>query len=259
MHSSDAAESIVRMSLNGLEVAAKISGSGAKNVVALIYTILKDKKMSKGKTNLANMLKTGKELKIFTVNKKDLKKFADEAKRYGILFSALVDKKSKGNDGVVDIMVKAEDAARINRIVTRYHLGSIDETTIRTEIAKDSKEVPSKGIEVLSVEDKLIDEILSKPVQKEENEVSNPDVAKMEKSPPSEPSLENRNNLEGTKSKDKEVAKPSVREDLKNIKAEQKKEMDLGKSNLDKKQDVPSKNNEHIQPKNKKKKVKDRA
>lgn len=40
--SGDAAESIVRMSLQGLEVAVRLSGSGAKNIAALMIAILKD-------------------------------------------------------------------------------------------------------------------------------------------------------------------------------------------------------------------------
>ena len=35
----EAAEQIVRMSLEGFEVAAKITGSGAKNIAILLYTI----------------------------------------------------------------------------------------------------------------------------------------------------------------------------------------------------------------------------
>ena len=83
--SSDAAEQIVRISLEGFEVAAKITGSGAKNIAALICAIMKDRQKSAGKTKLKNMLKSGKELKIFSVRQEDLKKFVEEAKRYGIL------------------------------------------------------------------------------------------------------------------------------------------------------------------------------
>ena len=104
--SGDAAESIVRMSLQGLEVAVRLSGSGAKNVAALMIAILKDQKQTKGKTRLTNMLKSGKELKVFTVKEEDLRKFTEEAKRYGVLFCAL---KSRGKsvEGLVDIMVRA--------------------------------------------------------------------------------------------------------------------------------------------------------
>ena len=81
--SGDAAESIVRMSLQGIEVAARISGSGAKNIAVLLYTIMKDKQQTKGKTKLTNMLKSGKELKVFSVKQEDLKKRRGRGKGRG--------------------------------------------------------------------------------------------------------------------------------------------------------------------------------
>lgn len=65
----DVSEQVVRLSLEGFEVLARLTGSGAKNVAAMIYTIMKDKKQTKGKINLNNMIRTGKPLKIFTVSK----------------------------------------------------------------------------------------------------------------------------------------------------------------------------------------------
>ena len=102
--SSDAAEQIVRMSLQGFEVGARITGSGAKEIAALLMAVMKDKKRTTGKTNLTNMLKSGKELKVFSVKQEDFKKFTEEAKRYGVLYSALINKKAK--DGVIDILMK---------------------------------------------------------------------------------------------------------------------------------------------------------
>jgi hypothetical protein len=72
---------------------------------------MKDKKKTAGKTNLVNMLKSGKELKVFSVRQEDFKKFTEEAKRYGVLYTALINKKAK--DGVTDILVKAEDASKL--------------------------------------------------------------------------------------------------------------------------------------------------
>lgn len=40
----EAAEQIVRMSLEGFEVVAKITGAGAKNIAILLYSILKEEK-----------------------------------------------------------------------------------------------------------------------------------------------------------------------------------------------------------------------
>ena len=139
--SGDAADQIVKISLEGFEVAARITGRGAKDVGALLYAIMKDRRKSTGKTNLSNMLKSGKELKVFSVKNDDFKTFASEAKRYGILYTALISKKDKKLDGVTDILVKAEDAAKINRIVDRFKFAEFDKDTIRTEITKN----PSLG------------------------------------------------------------------------------------------------------------------
>ena len=91
----EAAEQIVRMSLEGFEVAAKITGAGAKNIAILLYSILKEEKKTKGKARLTSMLRSGKELKVFTVKSDDLKKFTQEAKKYGVLYCVLTDRKNK--------------------------------------------------------------------------------------------------------------------------------------------------------------------
>ena len=249
--SGDAAESIVRMSLQGFEVATRITGSGAKNVAALIYAIMKDNSQTKGKTRLTNMIKSGKELKVFTVKEEDFKKFTQEAKRYGVLFCALKGKE-KNVDGIVDIMVRAEDASKINRIVERFKFATIDTASIKNDVRKlkDSKE---NDIVVKSIEEKLVDDILTKPLVKEEKEPLNPQVAKMEKNPLSEPISKSKNKSDlGTK-----LQKPSVREEIKKIKEEQAK-TNLGKSEFSKAKNKVNKI-KYKQHKNKKKKIKERG
>lgn len=185
--SSDAAEQIVRMSLQGFEVGLRVTGAGAERIIALILASMKDKKKTTGKTNLTNMLKSGKELKVFPVKQIDFKKFTEEAKRYGVLYTALVNKKAK--DGVVDILVKDEDASKINRIVQRFNLASFDEVTIRSEIQKT----------------------------KDMKKLVNPHLAKTEKSPQSKPLLkEQKNSDKGSKIKER----PSVRAKLEKARQE---------------------------------------
>ena len=218
--SGDSAEQVVRLSLEGFEVIAKLTGSGAKNIAALLYTIMKDQKQTKGKTRINNMLKSGKSLKIFSVKQEDLKTFTQEAKRYGILYTALVDRKHKNIDGMVDIMVRDEDAPRINRIVERFKLITIDTAQVQTIVQKsidDRKEQRSheKGVQTKTKEDVLS----QKPIQKENNQVENFNSAMTVKNPQSELSS---NKAEG-------VAKPlnrkkSVRKELKEIKEEVRKE-----------------------------------
>lgn len=138
--SSEAAEQIVKMSLEGFEVAARITGTGAKDVAALLYAVMKDKRKTAGKTRLTAMLKSGKELKVFSIKREDLISFKDYAKQYGVLYSALIGKNEKINDGVVDIMVRAEDASKIDRIIKRFKLASYDDVSIRSEVEKSISE-----------------------------------------------------------------------------------------------------------------------
>ena len=72
MNSSESAEAIVRMTLQGSEVALKIAGSGTKELMIMLYTILNGQQKVKGKTTLTNMLKSGKELKVFSVKQEEI-------------------------------------------------------------------------------------------------------------------------------------------------------------------------------------------
>ena len=86
----DSAEEIVRLSLEGFEVVARISGSMAKNVAIMLYTMSKDtNKKTKGRTNLTNIMKSKSDLRVFSMKQEDFLKFKKEAKRYGILYCSL--------------------------------------------------------------------------------------------------------------------------------------------------------------------------
>ena len=260
----EAAEQIVRMSLEGFEVAAKITGAGAKNIAILLYSILKEEKKTKGKARLTSMLRSGKELKVFTVKSGDLKKFTQEAKKYGVLYCVLTDRKNKDPNAEVDVIARAEDASKISRIVERFNLASVDTASIVTEAekskdAKDGQPEPDIGVQEKAEKDKLLDELMGKPVQKEEN-APNPSVAKTEKCPQSEPTSEQpKKSAEGaTMTKEK----TSVREELRKIKEsrkEQKAEINtsvLDKSGASDRAKSANGKTEHKQPQRKKKKPK---
>ena len=259
----EAAEQIVRMSLEGFEVAAKITGAGAKNIAILLYSILKEEKKTKGKARLTSMLRSGKELKVFTVKNADLRKFTQEAKKYGVLYCVLADRKNKDPNAEVDVIARAEDASKISRIVERFDLASVDTASIVTEAeksrdAKDGQPEPEIGVQEKAEKDKLLDALMGKPMQKEEN-APNPSVAKTEKSPLSEPTSEQpRKSAEGaTMTKDE---KPSVREELRKIKESRKEQEADVSPTLDKEKSPdrakPAGKTEHKQPQRKKKKPK---
>ena len=260
----EAAEQIVRMSLEGFEVAAKITGAGAKNIAILLYSILKEEKKTKGKARLTSMLRSGKELKVFTVKSGDLKKFTQEAKKYGVLYCVLTDRKNKDHNAEVDVIARAEDASKISRIVERFNLASVDTASIVTEAekskdAKDGQSEPDIGVQEKAEKDKLLDELMGKLVQKEEN-APNPSVAKTEKSPQFEPTSEQPKKFAEGATMTKE--KPSVREELRKIKESRKEqEAEIGTSALDKsgasdRAKSANGKTEHKQPQRKKKKPK---
>ena len=141
-YGAEAADQVVRITLNGVEVAARITGKAAERLAALIYSIIKDNRRTKGKGRLNNMLKSGKELAIFTIKDRNMPKFMSEAKRYGILYCVLKDRKA--NDGVTDIMVRETDSSKVNRIFTRYGLYDFSKASIRTEVVKSREEAEAQ-------------------------------------------------------------------------------------------------------------------
>ena len=76
---SDPADQIVRYSLEGTEVALKLSGLAAKNFALFVYAVLKDQKKTRGKTRLVRMLKEQRPFKFFQIPQEALREFAKEA------------------------------------------------------------------------------------------------------------------------------------------------------------------------------------
>ena len=277
----EAAEQIVRMSLEGFEVAAKITGAGAKNIAILLYSILKEEQKTKGKARLTNMLRSGKELKVFTVKSGDLKKFTQEAKKYGVLYCVLADRGNKDSNAEVDVIARAEDASKISRIVERFNLASVDTASIvneaekskgakgKTKNAKTAGEKdagaengqPDIGVQEKAEKDRLMDALMGKPIKKEEN-APNPSLAKTEKSPLSEPTLkQQRKSAEGATMTKAE--KPSVREELRKIKEGRKEqEADAApakEKSSDRAKKPPAGKTEHKQPQKRKRKPKSKG
>lgn len=258
----DAAEQVVRLSLEGVEVAAKLSGSAAKEIALLLISVLKQEHKTKGKARLTNMIKSGKELKVFSIPQKDLKKFVQQAKRYGVLYNVLRDRNNNSENAPVDIIARAEDASKIQRIVDRFELGKVDKASIVSEAEKDIAERKEAEIErpVKTKGQLIAEEAIDKP-NKETRSHSNPTAAKTDKSPPSRRSSKGKS-TRSDKGKAKQPDKPSVREELERIKAQSDKSKGAERKVPEKKTEkkTPSKNNQtkHKQPKPKKRKSKER-
>ena len=216
-YSGDAAEQVVRMSLETGEVAVRLAGSGAKQLAVLIYAILREQKKTAGKARLTNMLRSGKELKVFAVKDGDLQKFCEEAKKYGVLYCVLKDKNA--TDGITDIMVRAEDAAKVNRIFTRFGLATVDLASLKTELVKEqNKARTEEDADLRSGSDKPHNDDFVKELFGEDQEKhiveENPLTGRTEAEHPSESTSQSRWAAEMSSDR------PSVREAMKIIRQE---------------------------------------
>ena len=282
--SGEAADQVVRMSLEVGEAALKITGAGAKQLAVLLYAVLKEQKKTKGRARLETLVRSGKPLTVYSVKESDLKQFVTEAKRYGILYCAV--RNPKGSiDGMVDVVVKEEDAPRINRIVERFKFASVTEAAqIKTEIEKSREEKshgksretssgktrPDTGKTNQKEEHLQEQKVVSgkspevprqeHPEKSQEDRImdqQNPSLAKTEKSRLSEPiSVRPDKTAEGTSKlyTPSVPKKPSVRKELNEIKAARKKEAE-GKAQETVSKEKPSRTRQtqHTQPQNRKK------
>lgn len=232
-NSGDAAEQVVRMSLEGAEFAFKITGVAAKNVAAALYTVLKDQKKTKGKARIEAMLRQQRPMTVYTLQKEDCPEFSRHAKSYGILYAPIPVRKG---DDTIDILVFEADAPRANRIIDKFNLTVVDIASLKSEIEKSrEKRGSEQSVPEKSEDDQLLDELMEKPVQKEKAQPETPAAEKKapfapaaEKSPPSEPISES--SSKSARGTSDGAEKPSVRQELRDIQAQRKKEAEAARA-----------------------------
>ncbi|MBO4898628.1 MAG: PcfB family protein [Clostridia bacterium] len=115
--SGEVADLMVKEGLQVTEEVAKLTGLGAKNLAAIIIALLKEDNKLQGKTNLKKLLKSDKPLCILQIKESDINKFNSEAKKYGVLFTAVKD--ATNNTGLCDIIAKQEDVTKLNYIMEK--------------------------------------------------------------------------------------------------------------------------------------------
>ena len=129
---SDPADQVVRYTLEGTEFALRLSGTAAKNFAVFVAAVLREQKKTRGKTNLARLLREGKPLKFFSVPADRMREFAQEAKRHGLLFVPMRDRNDPEH---IEIAIWAEDSAKVERIIDRMQLDVVE--TGEAEIMSD--------------------------------------------------------------------------------------------------------------------------
>ena len=225
--SGEVADLMVKEGLMITEEVVKLTGLGAKNLAAIVIALLKEDNKLQGKTNLKKLLKSDKPLCIMQIKESDIGKFNSEAKKYGVLFTAVNDKSN--DSGLCDIIAKQDDVTKLNYIMEKLGYSAV-EPEIEPEPEPEKKEPENEPDK--DAPDKQKDEHSKNPFprakenQRESESTKHGDTDK----------TENRTN-----------GKPSVKQKVEDIKAEQNKQ---------KAEKAPEKqkSNEHTQPSKKKKK-----
>lgn len=142
-YGAEPADQVVRYSLEGTEVALRLSGSAAVTFAKFVAAVLQDQKKTHGKTRLVRLLREGKPLKFFSVEKERMREFAHEAKMHGLLFVPMRDKTDPGH---IEIAILADDASKVNRIFDRLQLDVVDTGMAEAvdEVAQDMEAVPAE-------------------------------------------------------------------------------------------------------------------
>lgn len=123
------------------------AGKGAMKLLLFAIALAKSQPRTKGKIKLEKMLSQGRELVPFQILERDKRTFHKLAKDYGITYVMV--KNSKTQDGRVEVIAKAEDAGRINRIIERLGYpaptreGEEKNAVTRTLSKEESKEYGS--------------------------------------------------------------------------------------------------------------------
>ena len=74
---------------------------------------------------MVRLLKSGQELQVFRMKPEEYTAFKPQAKQYRLLYSALRNKQDK--DGLIDLVVRADEIPRVNHIFERIGYGSVQQ------------------------------------------------------------------------------------------------------------------------------------
>ena len=129
MDGGAAAEQIVKLSMDGAEVALRITGSLAKEGIVALLALLQREQANPtlrtaGAEWAGRMIKSGKPLDMVAIKNGDLKQFAKKAKQYGITYAVVRDKEVK-DSGYSNIFVLTEDMPRLSRILDQLESNTV--------------------------------------------------------------------------------------------------------------------------------------
>ena len=135
----DAADEVVRIMLNGTEVAVRLAGSGVKNLAAILVAWSKKEKKPYGKTNMMRLLKSGDELQVISLDKEQYTKFKTLAKKK-VLYAPFLN--TKEQDGKIEVVIASKSIPLVNHILNKIGYGDVQRN--EEELSKKKQSTPSQ-------------------------------------------------------------------------------------------------------------------
>ncbi len=113
--SAEAADVVVRESLQATEAAAKLTLEGVKNVAALLLAIARQDMKVVGETTAKRLARDSAPAVVIPIKAEDKAKFQKLAKEFGVLYFIA---QKKGNDsGILNVVSNQNYAAQLNAVM----------------------------------------------------------------------------------------------------------------------------------------------
>ena len=113
--SGEAADLVMKEGVQISEEAIKLLARGAKNLAALLYALAKDQKKLYGKVNMNRLLSEQRPIEVLPLRTEDFDEFKRRAKKVGLLFSTILDKKDDAP--YLEILTNIDHLSQANYIL----------------------------------------------------------------------------------------------------------------------------------------------
>ena len=110
----EAADQMVRMMLTGGEVAVRLTGSAAKNLLAISLALAKSHRKVSGRMRMGKMLQQTRDLRTFPMTQEEYRAFKKGAREKKLLYAAI--KNTRTPNGMVDVVMPPSEVERANLV-----------------------------------------------------------------------------------------------------------------------------------------------
>ena len=131
--SGEAADLVMKEGVQISEEAIKLLARGAKNLAALLYALAKDQKKLYGKVNMNRLLSEQRPIEVLPLRTEDFDEFKRRAKKVGLLFSTILDK--KGDEPYLEILTNIDHLSQANYILEQmgYQPRQLEEAQLKKQ------------------------------------------------------------------------------------------------------------------------------